>query len=96
MDFFKVRKPRGFHHEYMFVDSRKDRLKAVEKQAKRELGMIDETADDYKRIRGTFLNATKYTRRRRERQMSGGFVLNFGMIIILLLILFALWKLVLS
>lgn len=96
MGLFNQPKPRGFHHEYIFVDERKQRLKDIENRAKSELGIKNHTAARHERIRGTFLNATRHVRRRRERRASGGLILSFGMIVILLLLLFAVWKLLIS
>lgn len=36
---FKPRKPRRFHHDYLFVDERKERLKEIEERARKELGL---------------------------------------------------------
>ena len=36
---FKVRKPRRFHHDFLYVDERKERLKEIEERARRELGL---------------------------------------------------------
>lgn len=97
MSLFKQPKPRAFHHEYIYVDERRERLKDIENRAKSELGMkVTTNADRESRIRGTFLNATRYVRRRRERRASGGLVLSFGMIVVLLLILLAVWKFLLT
>lgn len=39
MIFFKQRKPRRFHHQYLYVDERKERLREIERKAREELGM---------------------------------------------------------
>lgn len=96
MEIFNQPKPRGFHHEYMFVDERKERLQDIESRAKRELGMTEKPVSPHEHIRGTFLNSTKHVRRRRERLESGRFLLSFGMIVVLLLVLFAVWKILVS
>ncbi len=97
MGLFNLRKPRGFRHEYMFIDKRKQRLRAVEDRAKAELGMKDAPVDKgYERINGLFFNATRHARKRRERKLAGGFVLSYGVIIVLLVILVAVWKMLLS
>ncbi len=96
MGLFRQRKPRGFRHEYIYVDERKDRLKAVEDKAKAELGMKAGGDAGHERLRGMFLDATKHARRRRERKLNGGFVLSYGIIIVLLVLLFAVWKMLLT
>lgn len=68
MGFFKQRKPRGFNHQFIYVDERKERLKEMEERAKRELGLIPEaekTAEE--RIRGKFVEQTSHLKRQQER-----------------------------
>ena len=96
MGLFSQRKPRGFRHEYVYVDERKDRLKAIEGRAKAELGMKVAVGDGHERLRGVFANATRHVRKRRERKLNGGFVLSYGVIIVLLILLFAVWKVLLT
>lgn len=38
MSMFGQSKPRGFHHEFIYIDERKERLKVVEWKAREELG----------------------------------------------------------
>ena len=40
MGMFTMRKPRSYHHEYIYVDERKEKLQKIEETAKRELGML--------------------------------------------------------
>lgn len=79
----------------MFVDKRKERLEAIEAQARRELGMAEDTVQRNERIHSAYQNATHHVQRQRERRATGGFVLSFGMIVVLLLLLFAVWRLLL-
>lgn len=68
MGFFKQRKPRGFNHQYIYVDERRERLREMEERAKRELGLIPEaekTAEE--RIRGRFVDQTSHLKRQQER-----------------------------
>lgn len=96
MGLFSQRKPRGFRHEYVYVDKRKERLKAIEARAKAELGMEAAPGGGHERLRGAFIEATRHVRRRRERRLNGGFVLGYGAIIVLLILLFAVWKVLLT
>lgn len=67
MGIFKQRKPRGFQHQYIYVDERKERLKEIEERARRELGMVSQeesTAEE--RIRGKIVEQTKHLKRRKE------------------------------
>ena len=42
MGMFSVRKPRGFQHNYIYYDPRKEKLEKIEENAKRELGLLPE------------------------------------------------------
>ena len=39
MNFYHMPKPKGFHHQFIYVDERKERIKKMEEKAKQELGM---------------------------------------------------------
>lgn len=68
MGFFNQRKPRGFSHQYIYVDERKERLKAMEERARRELGLIPEAEKTTEeRIRGKFVEQTSHLKRMQER-----------------------------
>ncbi len=66
MGMFQVNKPRGFQHNYVYYDPRKERLKKIEENAKRELGLLPEKEFDPEDIRGKFVGATKHLKRRKE------------------------------
>ena len=40
MGLFTTRKPRGFHHNYIYYDPRKEKLQKIEENAKREMGVL--------------------------------------------------------
>ena len=69
MGLFSMRRPRGFRHEYMFADKRKERLKAIEERAKAELGKQQSQSGGHEEIRGMFFDATRHARRRKERRL---------------------------
>lgn len=96
MGLFNQRKPRPFRHRYMFVDERKERIRDIEEKAKAELGMKADGRQEHERIQGMFINATCHVRKRRERKLAGGFVLTYGVIVVLLIMLFAIWKILLT
>ena len=83
MGLFKVNQPRGFQHNYMYYDPRKEKLKKIEEKAKRELGLLPEKEFDPEDIRGKFVGATKHLKRRKE----GGKSLSSGFIILLIVVL---------
>ena len=64
--FTQPRKPRGFHHHYIYVDERKEKLQKIEEKAKRELGMLPPKEFDPEDIRGKFVEATTHLKRRKE------------------------------
>lgn len=69
MGLFTQRKPRGFQHQYIYVDERKERLREMEERAKRELGMSSqEAATAEERIRGKIVDQTKHLKRRQEKE----------------------------
>ncbi len=72
----------------MYVDERKDKLKAIEERAKRELGMLPPKEFDPEDFRGTFVKATKHLRRRKE---SGRKPMKFGVALIIIGILLFIW-----
>ena len=84
MGMFTMRKPRAFHHEYIYVDERKEKLQKIEESAKRELGMIPPKEFSPEVIRGKFVEGTTYLKRRKE---SGRKPLSYGVIFITIAIL---------
>lgn len=69
MGIFNQRKPRGFSHQYIYVDERRERLREMEERAKRELGMMPQaqlTAEE--RIRGKFVEQTSHLKRKQEKE----------------------------
>lgn len=83
-----MRKPRGFHHTYIYVDERKERLAKMTEDAKRELGMIPPKEFSPEDIRGKFVEGTTHLRRRKE---SGRAPVHVGVIIAIIVLLFWLW-----
>lgn len=85
---FSVRKPRGFHHPYIYVDERKEKLAKMEEEAKRELGMLPEKEISPEDIRGKFIEGTTHLKRRKE---SGRRPVHLGVILVLIALLIYLW-----
>lgn len=83
MGFFTQRKPRGFQHQWIYVDERKEKLQKIEEQAKRDLGMLPPEEVGYaERIRGSFVESTKHLKRRKGRK-----TISYGTLLILLAIM---------
>ena len=88
MGLWSMRKPRSYHHEYIYVDERKEKLQKIEENAKRDLGMIPPKEFYPEDIRGKFIEGTTHLKRRKA---SGRKPLAFGTILILLIVLLYLW-----
>ena len=86
---FTVRKPRGFHHKYIYYDPRKERLKEIDERAKRELGLLPPKEFSPEDIRGKFVQATKHLKRRKE---SGRKPLSYGVLIVAIVLLLLLMR----
>ena len=84
MGFFHMEKPRPFHHEYIYYNERKEKLKKIEERAKRELGMLPPKKFNPEDIRGKFVEGTKYLKRRKE---SGRKPLAYGTLLVAIAIL---------
>ena len=65
MFFNSMRKPRGFNHQYIYVNERKEKLDKMEEKAKRELGMLPEKEFSPEDIRGKFVEGTTHLKRRK-------------------------------
>lgn len=87
MGLFSVRKPRGFHHNYIYYDPRKEKLKEIDERAKRELGILPPKEFKPEDIRGKFLNATTRVKRRKEggKHVSSGILIMIIVALILLM-----------
>ena len=88
MGMFAMRKPRGFHHSYIYVDERKEKLAKMEEDAKRELGMLPEKEFSPEDIRGKFIEGTTHLKRRKE---SGRRPVHLGVILVVVALLINLW-----
>ncbi len=92
MGMFTMRKPRGFHHSYIYVDERKEKLAKMTEDAKRDLGMLPEEPYNPESIRGKFLESTTHLKRKKE---SGGARMSPQIAVVLIVVLlFVLYYLV--
>ena len=78
--FNSMRKPRGFNHQYIYVDERKEKLAKMEENAKRDLGMLPEKEFNPEDIRGKFVEGTTHLK-----------PVSFGIILIIIAFLLYLW-----
>ena len=93
MGMFGIRKPRGFNHQYIYVDERKEKLTKMEEDAKRDLGMLPEKEFSPEDIKGKFVGATTHLKRRKQ---SGRKPIHVGLIIIIIALLIYLWHYLLT
>ncbi len=84
MGMFSVRKPRGFQHNYIYYDPRKEKLEKIEEKAKRDLGILPPKEFTPEDVRGKFVGATKYVRQRKE---SGKKPVPYSVLIIAIIVL---------
>lgn len=89
MGLFSVRKPRGFQHNYMYYDERKERLAKIEEDAKRDLGMLPPKEFKPEDIRGKFVEATTHLKRRKESKRKP---VPYAVLIVLIVLLIFLMK----
>ena len=88
MGMFGIRKPRGFNHQYIYVDERKEKLTKMEEDAKRDLGMLPEKEFSPEDIKGKFVEATTHLKRRKQ---SGRKPIHVGVVVIIIALLIYLW-----
>ena len=74
--FNSMRKPRGFNHQYIYVDERKEKLAKMEENAKRDLGMLPEKEFNPEDIRGKFIEGTTHLKRRKASGRKPGLFRN--------------------
>ena len=90
MGMFTMRKPRGFQHNYIYVNERKGKLDKMTENAKRELGMIPEKEFSPEDIRGKFVESTTHLRRRKESGKKPiPFIIKLFLIVLLMCLFYA-------
>ncbi len=89
MSLFRVNKPRGFQHNYIYYDPRKEKLEKIEENAKRELGLLPDKEFEPEDIRGKFVSATRHLKRRKER---GRKPISSGILIAIIVVLIFVMK----
>lgn len=92
MSLFRQKKPRPFHHDWLYVDERRERLRQIEQQARDELvrdGLLErpdaanEAAARHERVHQSFRKAVQQTS---GRQRTGLDFLRVGTPFLLLLL----------
>lgn len=90
---FDIRKPRGYHHPYIYVDERRERLEQLTDEARRKLGRPSGQPLNPELIRGKFVESTTHLKRRKMRKRHP---LQGVVLICFITLLIYLWTIVLS
>ena len=93
MLFFQLSRPHRFHHEYMYVDERKELLNDLEQRARRELSGEEVSESKYReelqrKISGSLKPEVLRHRGNRFTAMWVSLILSAGVIAFLILFLF--------
>ncbi len=92
MNFFQQPKPRGFQHQYLYVDERKERLKAIERRAKAALDQQEKQPYDAEaQLKGTIRRSSHHAHGR--KRLSAATVLLQALLVVLLAFV-VLWLLI--
>jgi hypothetical protein len=68
MSFYKMRKPRQFNHRPIYYDPRKEALEERIRKVEIEMGVRQETPEEYKSsIKGSFIEGTRHLRKSRDK-----------------------------
>jgi hypothetical protein len=84
-----MNKPRGYQHQCIYYDERKEKLAKIEENAKRDLGMLPPKEFTPEDIKGKFVEATKHLKRRKE---SGKKPVSYGVLILFIVLLLLLMR----
>ena len=96
MSIFRPRRPRPFNHRLLYIDERKERLKAIEQRARRELeeeAGAKERQPEHETLRGAF---HKPLRRNGLQQPGYSLLMNSVLLILMVLMLIVIWNLLIS
>ncbi len=96
MGIFKAREPRKFRRVTVYSDERKDRLRRLVEEVKREQGEIEAKVEEDRfnpdRFRGKFQEFTPRAQKHRESKTR----LGLPLVMVLLLALFLVWRFLLT
>ena len=87
MMFFFNRRPRGYHHKYIYVDERKEILDEIEKRARRELQNPDKKLEEQSNV----ITHDAYNPDK-SRYVSGNtFILGISLLVFILILGVVVW-----
>lgn len=87
MSFFKQPKPRSFHHEYLYVNERKEQLQQIERRAKKELEQGKKSGIQQEELHGIFRTNAARNEQKRRRTMGLGLAYIILILLVLLILL---------
>lgn len=91
MSIFTSRRPQGFRHTPIYYDERTDKLRRIETEAKRRLGLLPTEGGRFDGMRGRFALSTVHLRRRKERESEGRRPLSAAVLLVIIAALVILW-----
>lgn len=96
MSFFKQQRPRGFRHNYMYVDMRRELFREMEERVRKKQCETSDRGRNSDELRGSFSGSVSHLRNRSVRKQSGIFSLLFGLMVVFILILIIVCKVLLT
>lgn len=69
MSFFRQRRPRAFHHNYMYTDIRMEQFKDMERRVRGNRSEVPSGEDGHKLLRGAFSSSASHLRNSRRQQL---------------------------
>lgn len=84
---FRQRKPRGYHHQMIYSDERRERLKSMEEQARQDLGMSKPREAKPEDFHGTFSRNSRTRRKRNANTLLGEMPTTIMIVLIAALLL---------
>ena len=91
MGFFHQPKPRHFHHEPIYYDEHKDRVRQIEKRASEEVNANESKTFDPESIRGAFTHSTDRKKAKRLSLIGNTMHAGTGALIVIILVLILIW-----
>lgn len=95
--FFSMPKPRRFCHKYIYVDERKERLAAMEKEARIRAGNEKAGMEEArKRLHASFMSNMRHVDSRKDYRQNVYLMMNIAIVVIIIFILYVVWRMLLS
>ncbi len=96
MSFFRQPRPRGFRHNFIYVDMHREEFREIENRVREKQHNVQKEGSRDHLLRGVFSGSASHLRRRNVRKQSGNFFLSSGLMIVLVLIMIVIWRILLT